>query len=48
MRSAPDLERILFILAVALPLFAIWAVVFPPLLDFPEHALMAQVVAHGK
>jgi hypothetical protein len=45
MRSAPGAGRIVFFVAIALPLFAIWGVVFPPLLDFPEHALIAQAVA---
>lgn len=39
------MERWSFFAAIVLALFPIWGVYYPPLLDFPEHALTAQVIA---
>ena len=43
----PSLEGWLFLAALALALFPVWGVYYPPGLDVPEHALAMQIVARG-
>src|SRR5512140_1614627 len=43
--AAANFERYVWIAIVAVSLLPLWSVYFPPLLDFPEHVLLTQVVA---